>query len=83
MNRPELVQLLILQQEQMIVKYQMENSIRRRGRRRERRYWVRPWLNAERRLQFGHYDRLVSELKKDWKTHDVILQLQKNATGNV
>ena len=24
---------------------------------------VRPWLSAERRLQYGHYDRLVAELR--------------------
>jgi len=35
---------------------------RRRNRRQLRSCWVRPWLSAERRLKFGHYDRLMAEL---------------------
>ena len=34
-----------------------------RNRRRCRSCWVRPWLSEERRLQFGHYDRLLAELR--------------------
>ena len=34
---------------------------RRRHRRQQRSCWVRPWLSAERRLQFGHYDRLMED----------------------
>ena len=26
---------------------------------------MRPWLSAERRLQFGHYDRLLAELRME------------------
>jgi len=36
---------------------------RRRRRSRQRSCWVRPWLSAERRLQFGHYGRLLAELR--------------------
>lgn len=32
-------------------------------RRRPRRWWVRPWLDADRRLNYGHYNRLMEELR--------------------
>ena len=35
----------------------------RRRNRRARSCWVRHWLSAERRLQYGHYDRLLAELR--------------------
>ena len=35
----------------------------RRRNRRARSCLVRPWLSAERRLQYGHYDRLLAELR--------------------
>ena len=35
----------------------------RRRNRMTRSCWVRPWLSAERRLQYGHYDRLLAELR--------------------
>lgn len=38
---------------------------RRRNQRRRRTCWVRPWLSAERRLQFGHYDQLMRELRME------------------
>ena len=38
---------------------------RRRDRRQLRSCWVRPWLSAERRLKFGHYDRLMAELRME------------------
>jgi len=38
---------------------------RRRDRRQLRSCWVRPWLSAKRRLKFGHYDRLMAELRMD------------------
>ena len=37
----------------------------RKGNRRNRSCWVRPWLFAERGLQFGHYDRLLAELRME------------------
>ncbi|KAK3101288.1 hypothetical protein FSP39_002411 [Pinctada imbricata] len=33
--------------------------------RRPHRWWVRPWLHAEIRLQYGHYHRLMEELRYD------------------
>ena len=30
---------------------------------RPRRWWVRPWLDADRRLQYGHFHRLMEELR--------------------
>ena len=32
---------------------------------RHRSCWVRPWLSEVRRLQFGHYDRLLTELRME------------------
>ena len=29
---------------------------------RVNRYWIHPWLSADRRLQFGHYNQLI----RDW-----------------
>jgi hypothetical protein len=34
-----------------------------RRRRRPKRWWVRPWLIPARRLEFGHYTRLMQELR--------------------
>ena len=57
------LQVAALQEEHAILEAQAALLIqRRRRRRRPRMYWVRPWLAADRRLQFGHYDRLMSEL---------------------
>jgi len=42
--------------------------VRRRRKKRQRRpkaFWVRPWLQAERRLRYGHYDRLTTELRRE------------------
>ena len=44
--------------------------------RRARSCWVRPWLSAERRLQYGHYDRLLAELR-------IEAFFNFNTTGNV
>ena len=40
--------------------------VRRRGR-QPRRCLVRPWLHSERRLQFGHFYRLMEELRLEDK----------------
>ncbi|XP_063442822.1 putative nuclease HARBI1 [Mytilus trossulus] len=37
----------------------------KRKQRRPRTWWVRPWLTQERRLMFGHYDRLMQELRME------------------
>ena len=33
--------------------------------RRPKRFWVRPWLSARRRLELGHYHRLMRELNME------------------
>ena len=38
---------------------------RRIRRRRNNAFWVRPWLGANRRLQYGHYDGLMEELRAE------------------
>ena len=43
-----------------------ENRKRReppRRQRRRKRWWVRPWLTPARRLEYGHYNRLMQELR--------------------
>ena len=43
-----------------------ENRRRReppRRQRRRKRWWVRPWLTPARRLEYGHYNRLMQELR--------------------
>lgn len=62
----DLIHLALLQQEQMLVELEIAQIVnRRRRRRRPRRYWVRPWLSADRRLQFGQYDTLLRELRME------------------
>jgi hypothetical protein len=66
--------LIILQQLMHLQLQQSEDDLvimkiiqRRRERRepRDRRCWVRPWLGVQRRLQFGHYDSLMPELRRE------------------
>ena len=53
-------------QQQIILEQQVALALLIRGRRRRRRaYWVKPWLSTERRLMYGHYDRLMAELRVD------------------
>ena len=49
----------------------INNHLRRRAgrrRRRAKRFWVGPWLSADRRLQFGHYDQPMNELRMEEST---------------
>jgi len=61
--------LLLLQAQQ--AQLDVEDAlllVRRRRRKRQRRpkaFWMRPWLQAERRLLYGHYDRLMTELRRE------------------
>ena len=60
------MQLALLQGHHALIDAQAALAIfRRRRNRRNSFYWVRPWLTAERRLQFGHYDRLLAELRME------------------
>ena len=43
----------------------LDDEVQARQRRRAKRFWVRPWLSADRRLQFGHYDQLLRELRME------------------
>ncbi|XP_063957563.1 putative nuclease HARBI1 [Lytechinus pictus] len=60
--------VFMLQQQTMqqdaIVLQVLRKRLRKR-RRRPRSYWVRPWLQAERRLLYGHYTRLLNELRME------------------
>ena len=56
--------------------FMLDDEVRRRG----KRFWVRPWLSADRKLQFGHYDQLLRELRME----DLfIFQLHENGTAHV
>ena len=57
-----MLQLALIQGRHALIDAQAALLIfRRRRNRSNRSCWVRPWLSAERRLQFGHYDRLLAE----------------------
>jgi len=49
------------------LEYQHQLIIHRRRqlqrKRRARRWWVRSWLTPARRLEYGHYNRLMRELR--------------------
>ncbi|CAG2195955.1 unnamed protein product [Mytilus edulis] len=49
-------------QAMMLLLRERRRRIRRTFRRR-RSFWIRPWLATDRRLQFGHYDQLMNELR--------------------
>ena len=57
--------LLLVLEQQVIANQQhiMVQIMRRRRRGRRKAFWVRPWLSADRRLQFGQYDTLMEELR--------------------
>jgi len=60
--------LLLLKEQQAELDSEAAVLLVRRRRRRQRRpkaFWVRPWLQAERRLLYGHYDRLIAELRRE------------------
>ena len=66
MNQELILQLAFLQGQHALLGAQAALVIfRRRRNRRISSCWVRPWLSAERRLQFGHYDRLLVELRME------------------
>ena len=56
-----LLQIAVLQQD--LLERDVEESRKRKRRRRPRRYQTRPWLAEERRSLYGHYARLMEELR--------------------
>ena len=68
MERRLLQQVLLLQGQQAIIDAHAVFLVVRRRRRRQkqcRSIWARRWLSAERRLQYGQYDRLLAELRME------------------
>ena len=43
----------------------LDVEVQARQRWRAKRFWVPPWLSADGRLQFGHYDQLLRELRME------------------
>ena len=68
-NRLQLVHWLVqLNQQQNannMLMLQVQEERARQQRRRRRTAWVRAWLGGERRLSFGHYHRLMAELREE------------------
>lgn len=63
---PFLQLLLLIGHQQALLDVQLNVLLmrrRRRAARRDRRFWVRPWLSVDRRLQFGSFDQLMEELR--------------------
>jgi len=58
----------------------MEEDTRRKHKRRPRRYQTRPWLVEERRSLYGHYSRLIEELRVE---DAVLLQLPQDGACHV
>ena len=56
-------QIAVLQQD--LLERDVEEARKRKRRRRPRRYQTRPWLAEERRRLYGHYARLMEELRVD------------------
>ena len=59
-------EIAVLQHQQNLMELTLHqlHIIRRRGRRRrQRRFWIRPWIG--RRRQFGLYDQLLVELRNE------------------
>ncbi|XP_052818053.1 putative nuclease HARBI1 [Mya arenaria] len=68
MNLLALQHILIVQQQQQADDHVIAVKLIRRRRRRRarlRRCWVRPWLGDVRREQFGHFNRLMPELRRE------------------
>ena len=43
----------------------LDDKVQARQKRTAKRFWVRPWLSADRRLQFVNYDQLLRELRME------------------
>ena len=54
-------------QQQVIVDHRniLAQLLRRRRRKRRKAVWVRPWLAADGRLQFGHCDHFMAEMRAE------------------
>ena len=60
-----LVLLLIQQNTLCFHQLALEEELLRRRRQRPPAFWVRPWLSVARRLMYGHYHRLMRELRME------------------
>ena len=60
-----LVLLLIQQNNLRFRQLALEEELLRRRRRRPPAFWVRPWLSVPRKLMYGHYHRLMRELRME------------------
>jgi hypothetical protein len=67
LDQVAVLHIAILQEELLLQEEEDEIMARAavRRRRRPKRFWVRSWLTANRRLQFGHYDQLMRELRME------------------
>ena len=61
--------------------FMLDDEVQARQRRKAKRFCVRPWLSADRRLQFLHYGQLLRELRME--ANSSILQLHENGNAHV
>jgi len=60
----DLLQIAVLQQD--LLGRDVEEARKRKSTRRPRRYQTRPWLAEERKRLYGHYARLMEELRIEY-----------------
>jgi len=72
-----LLQIAVLQQD--LLERDVEEDRKRKRSRRPRRYQTRPWPAEERRRLYGHYARLMEELR----VPTLLLQLPQDGVCHV
>ncbi len=70
------IQIAVLQEDLLLMVEEAE-----RKRRRPKRFFFRAWLRNEKRLQFGHYDQLIRELRLE--DINSFFQLSQGRTTNI
>ncbi|KAH3857538.1 hypothetical protein DPMN_100148 [Dreissena polymorpha] len=55
---------------------------KRARRRRQRRWWIRAWFGPERKRQFGLYDQLMVELRREDQCAFINFNLSMNNWAN-
>jgi len=82
-NRLQLLkwQLILNQQHNirnmLMIQVEVEQRRVQAIRRKKRSVWIRPWLRADQRLQFGHFSRLMEDLRvEDVKSFKNFLRLE-------
>jgi len=59
--------MFLVQGQLQLLDCQAVIMLRRKSKRQQKSCWVRSWHSSERRLLYGHYDRLMRELRVEYK----------------